>query len=194
MAPKSASHLHLWTESGVLNHVKLVNNSRGWEAYNKLKRVYFAARDGVLGLTEAQVSALVQAEVSRAIEACQSRLAALEAKVATVVEPEYFTVAGYAKLIGEKIDKPTAQQLGKWAKAWSKRAALKCGTLPDGRWGTVNTYHASILDLVFEELKARDSRFAQLEELRASAHQWSGKPADPLKAVPHGVRRRPVRV
>jgi phage regulator Rha-like protein len=63
---------------------------------------------------------------------------------------EFFTVLGYANRLGRKIDAKTAANFGRKCATLSKQCGIMVGTVPDARFGSVGTYHVSMLDSIFE--------------------------------------------
>jgi hypothetical protein len=72
--------------------------------------------------------------------------------VSPIDRSELFTVAKYAFLKGIDIDINTASKLGRKAAAICKRKKIKIDTIPDERFGFVNTYPEDVLIEVFKNL------------------------------------------
>lgn len=66
---------------------------------------------------------------------------------------DYFTAAGYASLIGRKIDLPMAAAIGRIASKICKDNGFPTGTIPDPRFGMVKTYPIEALELAFKQDK-----------------------------------------
>lgn len=77
----------------------------------------------------------------------EKRIEQLEAKVTT--RPEYFTIAGFARLNGFTIGMKEAASVGRRATQICKEFGYPIETTPDVRWGLVNTYPASVLSQIF---------------------------------------------
>ncbi|MGJ7533904.1 MULTISPECIES: antA/AntB antirepressor family protein [unclassified Variovorax] len=112
----------------------------------------------VPAVRDARTAALIDALVRQdAIEQEQTRqateLARLQENVAVIearTQPEnkHFTVLGYSNLIGRPIDARTAANLGRKCAALSREKGLVIGDVRDPRFGTVHSYHESILQEV----------------------------------------------
>jgi phage regulator Rha-like protein len=102
------------------------------------------------------------AQLAQELDAMQSAqeqqaadLALVKSEVLTIgarTQPdfEFFTVLGYANRLGRKIDAKTAANFGRKCATLSKQCGIMVGTVPDARFGSVGTYHVSMLDSVFE--------------------------------------------
>ena len=65
----------------------------------------------------------------------------------------WYTVAGYASVLGMNLDIKTAGSLGIKASKLSRKLGKKITTTPDPRFGTVNVYCPEVLKQVFEEME-----------------------------------------
>lgn len=74
-----------------------------------------------------------------------------EIRAAKVTSPDYFTIAGYAKLNGFQIGLHKAKLLGIKAAAHCRREKIETETIPDPRFGRVKLYPTTILKNVFTE-------------------------------------------
>lgn len=105
--------------------------------------------------TQALIEALVaidhvqQEQTRQATELAnvQQTVAVLEAR--TQPDNEFFTVAGYAKMLGKNVDLTTAAGLGRRCTQISKQRGVMIGDVKDPRFGFVHTYHESVLQSVF---------------------------------------------
>lgn len=83
-----------------------------------------------------------------------SRITAVERKVDEVsarqvlTEVNFFTIVGWAKLQKKSVTDREARALGVKASNLSKQTGVKVEKLPNGSWGTINSYHRSILQQV----------------------------------------------
>lgn len=84
-------------------------------------------------------------------QAAQSkRLDAIEAKQNAILDGHgFYSILGYSKLKGVKLDVKQSATMGKKATSESKKHGIMMGTVPDARHGTVKTYHSDVLDIVF---------------------------------------------
>ncbi|RUR68657.1 hypothetical protein EJP67_16465 [Variovorax guangxiensis] len=106
--------------------------------------------------TAALIEALVrqdeleQEQVRQATELArlQENVAVIEAR--TQPENKHFTVLGYSNLIGRPVDARTAANLGRKCAALSREKGLVIGDVRDPRFGTVHSYHESILQEVLQ--------------------------------------------
>lgn len=73
----------------------------------------------------------------------------LELDARTKTRPDYFTIAGYARLHKIECGLKLASSLGKKAKAICNAKGYLMEDIPDPRFGKVNTYPLSVLDEVF---------------------------------------------
>lgn len=121
------------------------------------RRVKSAA---VPAVRDARTAALIDALVRQdALEQEQARqateLARLQENVAVIearTQPEnkHFTVLGYSNLIGRPVDARTAANLGRKCAALSREKGLVIGDVRDPRFGTVHSYHESVLQEVLQ--------------------------------------------
>lgn len=74
-----------------------------------------------------------------------------EIQAAKVTSPDYFTIAGYAKLNGFQIGLQKAKLLGIKAAAYCRREKIETETIPDPRFGRVKLYPTTILRDIFTE-------------------------------------------
>ena len=63
----------------------------------------------------------------------------------------WYTIAGYASLIGMDVSLQAAGRLGKKASKIAKNEKIELYTTPDPRFGEVNVYPRWILEKVFED-------------------------------------------
>lgn len=82
----------------------------------------------------------------------QESVAVIEAR--TQPENKHFTVLGYANLIGKKIDYTHASKLGRKCADLSREQGLVIGDVKDPRFGTVHSYHESVLQAVLDSAPA----------------------------------------
>lgn len=127
----------------------------------KAARVYFIEKEKELRALQAPSKTLTQAEIL--LQNCQllvqqeqrlfiveNKINSIEAKI-TTSPTDYFAVAGYAKLNKIKVDSGTANKLGRWAASICKDLGYVIGKIPDAKYGSVNTYPAEVLVMVFDE-------------------------------------------
>lgn len=74
----------------------------------------------------------------------------LQAKTTAYIgKTGYYSVLAYANLVGTKLTREQAVAIGKKATAASKELGMSIGSVPDERWGKVQTYHEEILRDIF---------------------------------------------
>ena len=78
----------------------------------------------------------------------QETVAVIEAR--TQPENRHFTVLGYSNLIGRKIDYREASRLGRKCAELSRTQGMVIGDVRDPRFGTVHSYHESVLQAVLD--------------------------------------------
>jgi phage anti-repressor protein len=86
--------------------------------------------------------ALAQALVNH-----ERRLDKLEAQITT--RPEWYTIAGYATLIKQRVNITKAAAFGRKATALCKQRGIETETTHDPRFGKVKTYPVEILKEIF---------------------------------------------
>lgn len=92
-------------------------------------------------------------DVKKDIGLLGDKVKELEAK--SITSPnDYFTIAGYASLIGKKVDVPTAAQIGRKATNLCGTLGYLTGTIPDPRFGKVKTYPTEVLKTAFDQYYA----------------------------------------
>lgn len=76
----------------------------------------------------------------------------IQAKQDAIIEQHgFFSVLGYANLIGRRVDIFLSQELGKMASKISRELDMQVGQVPDPRFGQVQTYHKSVLEMAFRK-------------------------------------------
>lgn len=91
------------------------------------------------------VNQLVEQE--KRLNSMENRLDQIEAKAITS-PVDYYTIAGFASVRKQNIDVSTANILGRKASKLSKEYGYDIGKVSDPRYGSVNTYHVDILNMV----------------------------------------------
>ncbi|MCK7581060.1 MAG: hypothetical protein MZV65_39650 [Chromatiales bacterium] len=88
----------------------------------------------------------------REIMALQHQQAETAAQVKALVDGEdYYTIVGYAKLIGEPVDTHRAQKLGKIAAKVCRDNDWRIGTAPHPTYGPINSYPRQAVALAFDQ-------------------------------------------
>ena len=82
----------------------------------------------------------------KANEAFEAAAAALQHKFG---RPDYFTIMAYASIAGVSVDINAAKLMGSRASQLSREQDKAIIRVPDERFGKVNSYHESILKIVF---------------------------------------------
>lgn len=84
-------------------------------------------------------------EIERTQQDHDQRLKVIEAKTNSS-DIHYFTIAGYASLVGRKVDITEAARLGRKATRMCGQLGYITGTMPDPRFGRVKTYPEEVLE------------------------------------------------
>lgn len=132
-----------------------------WLAHEVLPSIRKTGGYAVKPLTPAELS-LMHAQMlvdhERELSQVKDRLARVEANQAVITGgSEYFTVLGYCKYKGlPALPDNVANLMGRRAMDLSKRKHLPTGKAPDSRYGTVNTYHETVLDELFNLTEGQD--------------------------------------
>lgn len=109
----------------------------------------------------AQGQALLAVEQQQARQAQQ--LAALERRVDLMDgDTGYQTITAYTSKHGWKIPLSQAKAIGQKAAKLAKDLGVQIGTVPDERWGTVNSYPVALLDEVVSEFFGRETAIERL--------------------------------
>ncbi len=148
----------LITEQGYLMLVKSFTDDLAWQVQRQLVNGYFRAKQALPAVKDPQIAAVILA-LTRvdAVEQEQKRQAEELARIAenvaviearTQPENKHFTVMGYANLIGQSVDVRTAASLGKRCASLSRERGMVIGDVSDPRFGTVHSYHESVLQEV----------------------------------------------
>lgn len=86
-------------------------------------------------------------EQEKRMNSLENRMDMIEAK--SITSPvDYYTISGFAAVRKEKVDLSKANILGRRATALSKQYDYPIGKVPDAKYGTVNTYHVDILNMI----------------------------------------------
>jgi phage anti-repressor protein len=151
---------HFTLEAG--KHIGMMSGTdRGFEVREYFLECERRAKGATLPVVrDPRTAALIEALVRQdALEQEQARqateLARLQENVAVIearTQPEnkHFTVLGYSNLIGRPVDARTAANLGRKCAALSRDKGLVIGDVRDPRFGTVHSYHESILQEVLQ--------------------------------------------
>ena len=98
-----------------------------------------------LEILQMSINQLVEQE--KKMHEFESRLDQIEAK--TITSPrDYYTISGFASIRKQRVDVSKANLLGRKAAKLSKEYGYDIGKASDPRYGTVNTYHVDILNMV----------------------------------------------
>ena len=98
-----------------------------------------------LEVIQMMVNQMVEQE--KKLDSFNDRLDQIEAK--TITSPtDYYTISGFASIRKQRIDVSRANLLGRKATKLSKEYGYDIGKASDPRYGTVNTYHVDILNMV----------------------------------------------
>ena len=77
----------------------------------------------------------------------ENRMDMIEAK--NITSPvDYYTISGFAAVRKQKIDTTKANLLGRKASALSKQYDYPIGKVPDAKYGSVNSYHVDVLNMI----------------------------------------------
>jgi len=88
------------------------------------------------------------------LESNNQRLFSVERAVENLgAHEDYQSIKAYATLNGLKISKQQSGELGRAATALSRQENQKIGTQPDETYGKVNTYHRSVLEKIFADVR-----------------------------------------
>lgn len=151
-----AEHIYLLSERGYAKLIKIMDTDLAWEIHDKLIDEYFELRELQTNLSElsTELQLLIKMELrqkkqDKQMLAIQDDIKRLKAKV-TTHNDDYFTVAGYASLLGLNVDINKANMLGRKESKLSREYGYDIGKAKDTRYGSVNTYHVDILKEVFK--------------------------------------------
>lgn len=106
----------------------------------------------IFALTRVDAIEQEQQRQSTELARVQETVAVLEAR--TQPENKHFTVLGYSNLVGKPIDVKTASRLGRKCADLSRSQGMVIGDVKDPRFGTVHSYHESVLQAVFATAEA----------------------------------------
>lgn len=98
-----------------------------------------------LEILQMAVNQMVEQE--KRLNSVESRLEQIEAKASTS-PVDYYTISGFAAVRKQKIDTSKANLLGRRASALSKQYDYPIGKVPDAKYGSVNSYHVDILNMI----------------------------------------------
>jgi hypothetical protein len=135
--------------------IKDVMNDPNASALDKLELVVKALREKERQQAELQVfaqkTANELAKTNGRVDTLETNFDDIKNKVKNRTD-DYFTVAGYASLIGiPRYDNPRANADGKAAAALSNANKIGYYGVKDPRYGKVNCYHISILRAIFSK-------------------------------------------
>ena len=152
---RPALEYHLTIEAG--KHIAMLSGT----AKGRKVREYFLecerqAKEAAVVLTPMQTLLLAaqrlveleQLQQRQAIEIAQLQETVAVVEARTQPENKHFTVLGYCNLIGKPVDFRTASALGRKCAVLSREQGLQIGDVRDPRFGTVHSYHESVLQAV----------------------------------------------
>ncbi len=76
----------------------------------------------------------------------------LELKAKVITTPDYFTVAGFGTVAGQRVGRKLASEIGRKATKICKNKSYPMEKVKDVRWGYVKSYPAEVLEEVFGEI------------------------------------------
>ena len=86
-------------------------------------------------------------EQEKRLSSVENRIEQIEAK--SLTSPvDYYTISGFAAIRNKKVDTSKANLLGRRASALSKQYDYPIGKVPDAKYGSVNSYHVDILNMI----------------------------------------------
>ena len=98
-----------------------------------------------LEILQMSVNQLVEQE--KRMNELENRMDMIEAK--NITSPvDYYTISGFAAVRKQKIDTTKANLLGRKASALSKQYDYPIGKVPDAKYGSVNSYHVDVLNMI----------------------------------------------
>lgn len=89
------------------------------------------------------------ARMNQEVAEVKNDIIELKAK-ANTTDANFYSIAGYAALVGRKADFAAAASLGKKASTLSRSMGIMIGKVYDPRFGQVNTYHKDVLEEIFK--------------------------------------------
>jgi hypothetical protein len=94
-----------------------------------------------------QAQMLVEQE--RKLQNHENRLSAIEERTKNSLDMPYYTIVAYAIKNRMSIDNRTAARYGQKAANLCKKMRLGIGSVPDEKWGKINSYPEQVLRQVF---------------------------------------------
>lgn len=101
---------------------------------------------------------LEEQQQRQAIEIAQLQETVAVVEARTQPENKHFTVLGYCNLIGYPVDFRAAANLGRKCAVLSREQGIEIGDVRDPRFGTVHSYHESILQAVLSAHRAGNAK------------------------------------
>lgn len=141
---------YLFTERGYLKLVKIMNNDRAWDVYEKMMDIYFAAKEvkEVKDLSPLEILELWRQKTSEKVDQIDRDVKAIAAH--TNYDPDYFTITAWVSTHKIKLGKDRDfRLLGKAATDISKKLGIETKEVPDPKYGRINSYHKSVLEDLF---------------------------------------------
>ena len=144
-------------------------NARGKEMRQYFIECERKVKSGIPSISDPQIAAMVlmltqhdamKQELAKqslelkmhvaALDIHSERLDDIESATSAVLDGHgFYSILGYCKRKGIKLDAKESARYGKLATAESKAQGVMMGSVPDGRYGSVKTYSEDILDVVF---------------------------------------------
>lgn len=149
---------YLFTESGYLNLIKIMNNKRSWEVFKKMKSVYFKAKAfdaapklDIDKMTVIELVAYKQEQLKRDVADIKEAVVDMGENISKITiqldyHEDYFTIKGFYSLNKFRLRKEdTWQKLGFEAARVSRERDIEIKEVPDAKWGKIGTYHKDLL-------------------------------------------------
>lgn len=157
----AAIEYHLTLEAG--KHIAMLSGTaKGREVREYFIECERKVKAAAVALTPTQTLLLAaqrlveleEQQQRQAIEIAQLQETVAVVEARTQPENKHFTVLGYCNLIGYPVDFRAAANLGRKCAVLSREQGIEIGDVRDPRFGTVHSYHESILQAVLEAHRA----------------------------------------
>jgi len=141
--------VYLFTKSGYLNLVKIMDSPRSWQVFEHMKKVYFKAEELTkTKLTSSDYLKLWQESITQEVKQISDKVDDMAVKID--YRPDYYTITAWvAKYKIKGATKFDYKALGHRAVTISKDLGYEVVQVPHPQYHSVGSYHKDVLTKLF---------------------------------------------
>ena len=138
VTPGGIQEVRIFSERGALKIIRYSNTEKADEIMDEVFDVFLAVKNQQQFASD-ELALMEKYKNTPAMQRSRQLLG----------KTGYYSILAYANITGRHITRKEVKRLGQQATKLSKKCTYIIGTVPDDRWGRVNTYHVDILEEVF---------------------------------------------